>query len=90
MRKPMIRNIMIACAALAVAGCGRENKAANNVTANELDANMSLTAPANDASAVESATNLAEPAAPAAVNNSGGTDAPPPSVNNVEANTVGM
>ena len=88
MRKLMTRTAMIACAALAVAGCDRGNKAANNVSANELDANMALTAPANDASAVESATNLAEPPAPAA--NSAGPDVPPPSVNNVEANTVGM
>jgi hypothetical protein len=84
----IVRTAMVACAALAIAGCGRGNKAANNVSANELDANMTLTAPANDASAVESATNLAEPAAPPA--NSAGTDSPPPSVNNVEANTVGM
>lgn len=89
MRKLMNRTAMIACAALAVAGCDRGNKAANNVSANELDANMTLTAPANDASAVESATNLAEPPARAATN-SAGSDAPPPSVNNVEANTVGM
>ncbi|MEA3029063.1 MAG: hypothetical protein QOG13_388 [Sphingomonadales bacterium] len=88
MRNLIIRTAMIACAALALAGCGRGNKAANNVSTNELDANMTLTAPANDASAVESATNLAEPAAPPA--NNTGTDAPPPSVNNVEANTVGM
>lgn len=88
MRTHMIRAAMIACAALAVAGCGRGDKAANNVSANELDANMTMT-PANDASAVESATNIAEPAAPTA-NNSAGSDAPPPSVNNVEANTVGM
>jgi hypothetical protein len=90
MRTLTIRTFMIACAALAVAGCDRGNKAANNASANELDANMTLTAPANDASAVESATNLAEPAAPAATNNSAGSDVPPPSVNNVEANTVGM
>ena len=89
MRILIIRTALIACVALAVTGCGRGNKAANNVTANELDANMSLTAPANDASAVESAVNIAEPPA-RAMNNSAGTDAPPPSVNNVEANTVGM
>jgi hypothetical protein len=88
MRTLIIRTGFIACAALALAGCDRGNKAANNVSANELDANMTLTAPANDASAIESATNVSEPAAPAT--NSAGTDVPPPSVNNVESNTLGM
>ena len=88
MRTLIIRTALIAGAALAVTACDSANKAANNVSANELDANMTLTAPANDASAVESATNMAEPAEPAT--NDSATQAPPPSVNNVEANTVGM
>ena len=89
MRTPIIRTALIACAALAAAGCDSGNKAANKAGVNELDANMTLTAPANDASAVESATNRAEPVAPT-TNNSAGSDAPPPSVNNVESNTLGM
>jgi len=88
MRTLIVRTALIATTALALAACDRGNKAANNVSANELDANMTLTAPANDASAVESATNMSEPAAPAM--NNAGPDTPPPSVNNVEANTVGM
>jgi len=88
MRILIIRTALIAGAALAIAGCDRGNKAANNASANELDANMTLSTPANDASAVESAANASEPIAPAT--NNAGPDTPPPSVNNVESNTVGM
>jgi hypothetical protein len=89
MRSLIIRTALIAGAALSVTACDRGNKAANNVIANEADANATLSAPANDASAVESATNASERIAPP-INNNAGATTPPPSVNNVESNTVGM
>jgi hypothetical protein len=94
----MRNTIKIALAAgmtLAIAACDRGAAPANNAAANELDANMTMSAPANDASAMESATNMAEPVAPLPAANSAGTsdgtnvggDA---GGNNVESNTVGM
>ncbi|HMG46567.1 MAG TPA: hypothetical protein VK614_03805 [Allosphingosinicella sp.] len=86
MRNLILKTALIAGAALAVAGCNRADTAANNAAANELDANMTMGEPANDASAMESATNQAEPAAPAETN-AGGSDT---GGNNVESNTLGM
>jgi len=86
-----IKTALIAGAALAIAGCSRGEAPANNAS-NELDANMTMSEPANDASAVESATNMAEPVAPAAANasESGSDTGGDTGGNNVESNTVGM
>ena len=91
MRKLIIRTALIAGAALAVSACNR-HPTVNNVTANDLGANMEMGAPANDASAMESVTNAVPPAAPAAnSSNSSTTDTGAgTSTNNVESNTVGM
>jgi hypothetical protein len=90
MRSLILKTAVIAGAALAVAGCNRADTAANNAAAgNELDANMTMGEPANDASAMESATNLAEPAAPAA-NASDADVGGDTGGNNVESNTLGM
>jgi hypothetical protein len=88
MRTLILKTALIAGAALAIAGCNRGEAPANNM-ANEVDANMTLDEPANDASAMESATNVAEPVAPA--NDSGESDSGGDTGgNNVESNTVGM
>jgi hypothetical protein len=91
MRKLIVRTALIAGAALAVSACNR-HPTVNNITANDLNANMTMGAPANDASAMESVTNTPEPAAPAA--NSAGNSTRDPgagvSANNVESNTLGM
>jgi hypothetical protein len=91
MRKLIIRTALIAGATLAVSACNR-HPAVNNVTANDLGANMEMGAPANDASAMESVTNAVPPAAPA--NSSGNTTTTDTgagtSTNNVESNTLGM
>jgi hypothetical protein len=92
MRKPIINTALIAGAALAVSACNR-NPTVNNVTANDLNANMTMGAPANDASAIESVTNAVPPAPPAANSANNSTDTDPgrgTSTNNVESNTVGM
>ncbi|HEV2818074.1 MAG TPA: hypothetical protein VGW40_12735 [Allosphingosinicella sp.] len=90
MRSLIIKTALIAGAALVVAGCSRGEAPANNAS-NELDANMTMSEPANDASAMESATNLAEPAAPAANASDSGSDVGGDTGgNNVESNTVGM
>jgi hypothetical protein len=85
MRK-LILPVLIAGAALTVAGCNRG--ATNNAVANDLGANMTSEAPANDASAVEAVGNTVEPAP--VVNNSAAADVPPPTTNNVESNVSGM
>lgn len=91
MRTLTIKTALIAGAALAIAGCSRGTEA-NNTAGNELDANMTMSEPANDASAMESATNMAEPVAPAANDSTdGGSDTGGDTGgNNVESNTVGM
>lgn len=53
---------MIASAALLVAGCGGGDEATNAADVNALDANAMLDQPGNDASAMETAANAAEPA----------------------------
>ena len=90
MRKLVIRTALIAGAALAVSACNR-HPTVNNITANDVGANMEMGAPANDASAMESVTNTAEPA-PAANSaaNSTHDSGAGVSTNNVESNTVGM
>ena len=91
MRTQIVTTALIAGAALAVAGCSRATEA-NNAAGNELDANMTMSEPANDASAMESATNLAEPVAPVANDStdSGSDTGGDTGGNNVESNTVGM
>jgi hypothetical protein len=86
--RTLTKTALIAGAALAMAGCNRAEAPANNV-ANEADANMMMSEPANDASAMESATNVAEPVAPAA-NETGSDTGGDTGGNNVESNTVGM
>jgi hypothetical protein len=90
MRKLAINTALIAGAALAVSACNR-HPTVNNVTANDLNANMTMSAPANDASAMESVRNTTQSAAPA--NSSGNSTRDTGagvSTNNVESNTVGM
>jgi hypothetical protein len=91
MRSLTLKTALIAGAALAVAGCNRAEAPANTA-GNELDANMTMGEPANDASAMESATNMAEPVAPAANDSgtSGSDSGGDTGGNNVESNTVGM
>jgi len=84
---------IVAGAALALAACSRE-PAVNNNAGNELDANMTLEEPANDASAMEAAGNALEPVT-GPVNNTAEpeeseTDGGDTGGNNVESNTVGM
>ena len=90
MRKLFIRTALIAGAALTVSACNR-HPTVNNITTNDLSANMSMTAPANDASAMESVANTtqAAPASNSASNSSRDTGAGV-STNNVESNTLGM
>src|SRR3954454_11804366 len=91
MRNPLITTALIAGAALALTACNRGSSQANNAVANELDANMTMSEPANDASAMESTANTAEPAAPAANASTNGSDVGGDSGgNNVESNTLGM
>ena len=91
MRNLFIRTALVAGAALSVSACHR-HPTVNNVTTNDLGANMSMGAPANDASAVESVSNNVQPVAP--VSNSAGNTTRDTgagtSTNNVESNTVGM
>jgi hypothetical protein len=92
MRKLVIRTALIAGAALSVSACNRQTTV-NNVTANDLGANMEMGAPANDASAMESVTNAVPPAPAANSAANSTTDTDPgrgTSTNNVESNTVGM
>ena len=90
MRRFVIRTALVAGAALSLSACNR-HPTVNNVTANDLSANMSMTAPANDASAMESVTNTTPPppVTNAAENSTRDTGAGV-SANNVESNTLGM
>src|SRR4051812_20009872 len=90
MRKLFIRTALVAGAALTVSACNR-HPIVNNVTTNDLGANMTMSAPGNDASAVESVSNNVQPAP--ASNSAGNTTRDTgagSSTNNVESNTVGM
>jgi hypothetical protein len=92
MRKLIIRTALVAGAALAVSACDSQPKV-SNISANDVGANMATSAPANDASAMESVTNAAPPAAPAANTTGNGSTSDTgagSSTNNVESNTVGM
>jgi hypothetical protein len=90
MRSLVIRTALVAGALLALSACNR-HPTVNNITTNDLSANMSMTAPANDASAMESVANTTQagPASNSASNSSRDTGAGV-STNNVESNTVGM
>jgi hypothetical protein len=85
-------NLLIAAgAAVALAACGSE-PAVNNTSGNEVDANMMLEEPANDASAMESMGNATEtaPVDNTVSNETEETDGGDTGGNNVESNTVGM
>lgn len=93
----MRNTIKIALAAvmtLAIAACDRGAAPANNTAANEVDANMTMSAPANDASAMESVTNTTTTTTTTTTNDTGTTDGTnaggDTGGNNVESNTVGM
>jgi hypothetical protein len=94
MRDPVstVKAALAAGAILALAACGGE-PAANTEAGNELDANMTLEEPANDASAMEAVGNAAETPPPeenAADDAEGETEGGDTGGNNVESNTVGM
>ncbi len=94
MRDPIFpaRAALAAAAVLALAACGGETTV-NNTAGNELDANVMLEEPANDASALEAAGNAVEAPPPAdnATNEAEGeTEGGDTGGNNVESNTVGM
>jgi hypothetical protein len=88
-----LRFSLVAGAALALAACGHQSETAANVTANDLDSNVMMEQTGNDASAMESSTNLAEPVATTntaiesnATDHSGGDAAQDP----VDSNVAGM
>ena len=90
MRKLFIRTALIAGAALTVSACNR-HPTVNNITTNDLGANMSMGAPANDASAVESVSNSSTTTTTTnTTSNTTRDTGAGTSVNNVESNTVGM
>jgi hypothetical protein len=89
-----IRFSMAAGAALFVAACGHHAAETTNTSvANDLDSNMMMAPAGNDASAMESATNVAEPLPTANVGDTsnssdhGGGDA---GRDPVESNVAGM
>ncbi|HWT11437.1 MAG TPA: hypothetical protein VN231_01640 [Allosphingosinicella sp.] len=103
MTDPFIRTARaaaIAGAALLAAACGGAGDgAANDAVANALDSDLMLDAPANDASAMESAANAGDPAPVAADNGSEETNAADPlgetsggdtGGNTVDSNVSGM
>jgi hypothetical protein len=92
MRNLIIRTALVAGATLAVSACNR-HPTVTNITTNDMDANMTMSAPANDASAIESVSNNVQPAEPAANSSTSNTthdSGAGTSTNNVESNTVGM
>jgi hypothetical protein len=90
MPKLVIRTALIADAALAVSACNR-HPTVTNVTTNDVGANMTMSAPANDASAIESVSNRTNTTTTTntTTNTTRDTGAGI-STNNVESNTVGM
>ena len=84
---------IIAGSALFVAACGGGETAVNEGAANDLESNLMLDAPGNDASAMESMTNVVEPLPTA---NVGETNAVDPAAgetstgDTVESNVSGM
>jgi len=90
MRKLVIRTALVAGAALSLSACNR-HPTVNNITANDLSANMSMTAPANDASAMETVTNTTTTTTTTNTTTNTNVDTGRGvSTNNVESNTVGM
>ena len=90
MRIFVIRTALVAGAALSLSACNR-HPTVNNITANDLSANMSMTAPANDASAMESVTNTTTTTTTTNTTTNTTVDTGRGvSTNNVESNTVGM
>ena len=90
MPKLVIRTALIAGAALAVSACNR-HPTVNNITTNDLSANMTMSAPANDASAIESVTNTTTTTTTTNTTTNATRDAGRGvSTNTVESNTVGM
>ena len=89
MSKLVIRTVLIAGVALAVSACNR-HPTVSNIT-NDVSVNMTTTAPANDASAIESVSNRTTTTN---VTNTTTNSVRDPgagvSTNNVESNTVGM
>lgn len=90
MGKLLIRTTLIAAAALAVSACNR-HPTVNNITANDLNANMTMSRPANDASAMESVTNTTTTTTTTNTTSNATRDTGAGvSTNNVESNTLGM
>jgi hypothetical protein len=83
-----MRLSVVAGAALFVAACGQGNEAANVGAANDLDSNLMLDEPGNDASAMESAANVVEPMPTANVDETANETAPPPSGGDAAADPV--
>ena len=89
MGKLIARTALFAGAALALSACNR-HPTITNVTTNDLNANMSMGAPANDASAMESVTNTTTTTTTNTTTNTTRDTGAGVSTNNVESNTVGM
>ena len=90
----LLKFALLAGAALAVTACGGATAPANNA-ANEVTDNGALSAPGNDASAMESMTNASLPPPPPMESNATNGAAPdsappPPATPNVESNVAGM
>lgn len=92
--RQFVKFALVAGAALAASGCNRSAPVANNA-AGEITDNGALSAPGNDASAMESVTNAPLPPPPPVEGNTANSAAPdtappPPSTPNVESNVAGM
>lgn len=85
-----VRLALVAGAALAVAACGSRPAATNSAT-NAASIANDLSAPMNDASALETTANASTMPAPSNVSNSADTGPVPPAGNSsVESNVAGM
>ena len=89
MGKFIIRAAFIAGAALSLAACNR-HPTVTNVSTNDLNANMTMSTPANDASAMESVTNTTTTTTTNTTTNTTRDPGAGVSTNNVESNTLGM
>src|SRR4051812_36409533 len=89
MRKLIIQTALIVGATLALSACNR-HPTVTNIGANDLSANMTMSAPANDASAMESVTNTTTTTTTNTTTNTTRDTGAGVSTNNVESNTVGM
>ena len=90
----LLKFALLAGATLAVTACSRSTAPANNA-ANEVTDNGALSAPGNDASAMESMTNAPQPVPPPTEGNAANSATPdsappPPTTPNVESNVAGM